>query len=95
MVNTVEKEKLERLEARLPKHVKNQIEHAAALEGRSLTDFVVQAALSAAQESIQRHEVITLRGEQAVAFVEAILNPGPPSKTMIDAVERYRTFLGE
>jgi uncharacterized protein (DUF1778 family) len=95
MVVAAEKERLERLEARLPKHVKDQIEHAAALEGRSITDFVVQAALQAAQASIERHELITLRGEHANVFAEAILNPRPPGTELLDAVKRYRTLTGE
>src|SRR5438105_1404047 len=34
----------ERLEARCPSEVKQRIEHAAELQGRSMTDFLVSAA---------------------------------------------------
>lgn len=69
-----------RLEARLPVHVKEMIEYAANLEGRSLSDFVVESARSAAMASIERHQVIQLTMEESKRLVELLLNPPPPNE---------------
>lgn len=45
----------ERLEARISPEQKALLERAAALEGRSLTDFVVASAQAAAHETIRRY----------------------------------------
>lgn len=71
-----------RLEARLPAHVKDLIEYAANLEGRSLSDFVVESARSAAMASIERHQVIHLTLEESKRLVELLLDPPVPNEAL-------------
>ena len=85
----------ERLEARVSAEQKELLQRAAALEGRSLTDFVVSSAQAAAQETIERHEVVTLTVRESTAFVEALLNPPPPNAALLRAAEHHRELIGE
>ncbi len=84
--------KTERLEARVPAHVKELLQRAADLSGRSLSDFVLAAACDAAEETVRTHEVIQLSAEDSRLFAEAILNPPPPNERLLAAFEDYREF---
>ncbi len=85
----------ERLEARLSPEQKALLERAAALEGRSLTDFVVSNAQAAAVETIERHEVIALTARDSLAFAEALMNPPVPNARLRAAAERHRDLIAE
>jgi uncharacterized protein (DUF1778 family) len=82
---------LERLEARVTAEQKELLRRAAALRGRSLTDFVVSSAQEAAEEVVRAHQVITLGPEDSAAFVEALLAPAEPNEALRAAYERYRS----
>ena len=85
----VEKEKLERLEARITSRQKALLKRAAELRGRSLTDFVVSAAEEEAERVIRSEYVITLATQESAAFAAALLSPPDPSQTLRAAAERY------
>ena len=85
----------ERLEARITADQKALLQRAAALEGRSITDFVVSSAQAAAEETIRRHEVITLTARDSAAFVEAVMNPPTPNERLRDAARRHQALVGE
>lgn len=82
--------KTQRLEARLSAEQKETIEHAAGLEGRSISDFVVARAYEAARDVIREHEVMVLSPRDSRAFVEALLNPPAPSERLSAAFAAYR-----
>jgi uncharacterized protein (DUF1778 family) len=82
-----------RLEARIKPDVLALLKHAAEIEGRSLTDFVVQAAMEAAERRIERTRVIKLSLEDQVAFAEALLNPPDLSPAMRRAFEHRRRLI--
>ena len=84
------RQRSERLEARITAKQKKLLERAAALEGRSLTDFVLSSAQAAAAATISRHELLELiPGDQEV-FVAALLKPPAPNKALRAAAARYR-----
>jgi len=85
----------ERLEARVTAEQKALIEHAAALEGRSITDFVLASVQDAAKRAIAEHEVIQLSVRDSQAFVEALLNPRAPTKRMQERVATYKALIGD
>lgn len=85
----------ERLEARISAEQKALMERAAALEGRSLTDFIVGSAQAAATATIRQHEVITLTARDSAAFVEALMNPPAPNERLREAARRYRDLIAE
>jgi uncharacterized protein (DUF1778 family) len=78
-----------RLETRLTVDQKAMIERAAAYQGRSVSDFVVQTLATAAELVVQEHEIIRLNAEQSRAFVEALLNPPPPNAALRRAARKY------
>lgn len=85
----------ERLEARLSPEQKRLLERAAALEGRSLTDFVIASAQAAATETIQRYEVIALTARDSLAFADALMQPSAPNERLLIAARRHRDLIAE
>jgi len=60
--------KQERIDARLTAEAKLQIDQAAAMQGRSTSDFMVQAALKEASLVIEQQRVIKLTMEESLAL---------------------------
>lgn len=85
----------ERLEARVTAEQKELIERAAALEGRSITDFVLTSVQDAAKRAIAEHEVIRLSVRDSQAFVDALLNPREPGKRMRERAATYMARFGD
>jgi uncharacterized protein (DUF1778 family) len=86
-------QKVERLEARITARQKALLQHAAALEGTSLTEFVVRSAQRAAEQTVKAHTALHLTARESEAFVQAFLNPPEPSATLRGAAERYRQLV--
>ena len=84
----------ERLEARVTAEQKRLIEQAAALQGRSVTDFVLSSVQDAARRAIEEHQRLELSVRDSQAFVEALLNPPPPNDRLRETVARYRRTMG-
>jgi uncharacterized protein (DUF1778 family) len=84
-----------RLEARTTPDVRDQIERAAALQGRSLSDFVVASALEAAQKAIATTEIIHLSREASIAFAKALIGPPEPNAALRKALARRRELGGD
>ena len=87
--------KKERLDIRLPPAVKTQIEKAAELQGRTVSDFVVAAALSQASQVIEQQMVLKLCLEDSMALAEAFTIEPEPNKKAIEAARRYQARMGQ
>jgi len=86
---TTQQQKSERLEARVTVSQKSLFQHAADLEGRSLTDFMIDTLQEAAKRVIQEHEVLKLSLRDQNAFVEALFNPPVINEALLKAVKRH------
>ena len=86
--------KEERMETRLPAEAKRQIEYAAELQGRSVSDFVVAAALEQATKVIEQQKIIRLSLEDSEAIANAILHPSKPNAKAIAAARHYKETMG-
>lgn len=84
----------ERLETRITAEQKRLIERSAALQGRSVTDFVLTSVQDAAQRAIEQHSQLTLSVRDSEVFVDALLNPRPVNDRLRDTVRRYREQAG-
>ena len=84
----------QRLEARVTAEQKNLIERAAALQGRTITDFVLTSVRDAARRTIEEHQQLELSVRDSEAFVEALLNPRSVNGRLRDTVRRYRAATG-
>jgi len=84
----------ERLEARVTADQKSLIEHAAALQGRTVTDFVLTSVQEAARRAIEEHQRLDLTMRDSQAFVDALVNPQPVNDRLRETVRRYRQATG-
>lgn len=90
----VKDKKNERLETRLPAEAKQQIEMAAAMQGRSISDFVVAAALEQASKVIEQQRIIKLTVEESVALAELMAAKPTVTKKSVEAMRRYKKTIG-
>lgn len=81
--------KVERLEARVSAKEKEIFAQAAAIQGRSLSEFMISTLHEVANEVIHSNEVIRLVGGDRNTFVNALLNPPKPSANLKAAAKRY------
>lgn len=82
-----------RLEARISPETKALLQKAAALEGRTLTDFVVASVQAEAYRVIEQHQTLKLSIEDSEAFVDALLNPPKPNEALSAAAHRYKQVM--
>lgn len=93
-IETDAKTRAARLEARITTDQKAMLQHAAALSGRTLSEFVLASAQEVAARVIQEHETIRLSRSEQVAFVTALLEPRAPNARLRKAAEKYRQKAG-
>ena len=79
-----------RLGARITPDQKALFERAAALTGRSLTDFVVSSAQEIAARTLREHEIMTLSARDSKALIDALLDPPAPGPRLRQAARRYK-----
>lgn len=82
-----------RLEARVSREAEKTIKRAAELQGRTITDFVVTAAIQTAQKAIEDTELIRLTIEDQEAFANALLNPPNVPESLRRAAEKHSEFF--
>ena len=83
-----------RMETRLPAAAKQQIEQAAALQGRSVSDFVVAAALQEASRVIEQQRIIRLTVDESIALSEMMTAEPHVNEKAVAAIHRYRKTMG-
>jgi uncharacterized protein (DUF1778 family) len=84
----------ERLETRVTVDQKRLIEHAAALQGRTVTDFVLTSVQDAARRAIEEYQHLELSVRDSQAFVQALVESRPVNERLHDTVRRYRERTG-
>ena len=84
----------QRLETRVTAEQKTLIERAAALQGRTVTDFVLTSVQDAARRAIEEHQHLELSVRDSEAFVDALLNPQPVNDRLRETIRRYRETTG-
>lgn len=77
-----------RIEVRTEDEVKSTIERAAAIQGLSITDFVLNIAKSRADKVIAKYERMTLEDDAFDQFFTACLeSDNTPNQALQDAAE--------
>ncbi|OBX06591.1 hypothetical protein QV08_09750 [Gallibacterium salpingitidis] len=84
-----------RFEARISEDVQRLLKRAATLEGRSLSDFVINAALLAAKETVEKNELIHLSIIDQQNFAEALIAPPELNQKMKEALRLSSELLEE
>ncbi len=79
-----------RIETRVSQEQKELIERAAAVSGRTVSDFVLAHVEVAAKKVIEEHEKLYLDQTQSRILVDALLSPKKPNKKLKTAMEQHR-----
>ena len=79
----------ERINLRLSETAKRRIEHAASVEGKTVSAFIVSSALENAEKTVRRHETIALAREDAARFFDSLADPPPPNDRLRAALEEH------
>jgi uncharacterized protein (DUF1778 family) len=82
-----------RLEAPLPEWVHTLLRQAAALQGRSISDFVVNAAREEAERVIVDHDIIKLSVSDQERFAADLLSPPPLASAIENAAALHRDLI--
>lgn len=82
-------DKSARLEARVTPEQKALFQKAAAILGRSLTDFVVGSAQELATRTVREHEMMILSEHDRKVFVASLLEAPEPGPRLREAARRY------
>ena len=82
--------KQERMHIRLNTLSKLKLERAAAYAHKSLSEFVLGQALSAADEVIHKHEALTLNEADWEVFLDALENPPEPNTKLKQAFAEHK-----
>jgi uncharacterized protein (DUF1778 family) len=73
---------------RMPEADVAMIDRAAAMRGRSRTDFVRDAAVRAAEEVVMEHRVIQMSHEGFAEFLKILDEPPEPIPEMVERLSR-------
>jgi len=84
--------KSDRLDLRLTKQHKREIEQAAALSGRSVTDFSVSVLVKEAAEVIRRERDLAMSLEAWEAFNRVLDRPARPVDNLASLLKRPTVF---
>ena len=80
-----------RMDLRIPQEVRDIIDHAATMEGRTRTDFVIAAALERAEQVIERRRLIRLTRRDQELLVASLLEERveEPSQYVREIAQEY------
>ena len=82
-----------RLEARISTSLHSMLKRAAQLQGRTMTDFVIDAVQSAARNTIEQADMVSLTLADQEAFAQALLTPPKPTAALKRAFTQRKKLL--
>jgi len=85
--------KNDRLDLRLTQQQKNEIEKAAAISGRSITDFSVSVLMEEAAEVIRQDRDLAVSEKALDAFNKVLDRPAHPLEGLAKLVKRPSVFV--
>lgn len=80
----------ERIDVRLRPEQKSEVERAAHIKGLTVTDFILQNALTNARQTIREYETWTLERPDAELFAKALTEPASLGPQLTEAAKRYK-----
>ncbi len=90
---TAKSSRTARLETRITPEALAVVRRAAAMQGRTVSDFVVAAAHDAAQRALTEAQIIQLTADDQRAFVAALLDPPPMPDGMAKAAAAHALLV--
>jgi uncharacterized protein (DUF1778 family) len=82
-----------RLEARISKELHATLKHAAELQNRTMTDFIITAIQDAAKNAIEQTEVLRLSLADQERFAQVLLSPPKATPALKRAFARHRKLV--
>ncbi len=82
-----------RVEARIAPEALAVVRRAAEIQGRSISDFLVAAALKDAHQTIEDTQIIRLSVQDQQRFAEMLLAPPPLAPAMKRALKARRRLI--
>jgi uncharacterized protein (DUF1778 family) len=82
-----------RVEARIAPDALAVVRRAAELQGRSVSDFLVAAALKDAQRTIEDAQIIRLAVDDQQRFADLLLNPPALAPAMKRAIKARKRLI--
>ncbi len=95
MLTSTELPRTSRVEARIAPEALAVVRRAAEIQGRSLSDFIVAAALQDAHRTIDEAQIIRLSVDDQQRFSQALLNPPPLVPAMKRALQAHKRLVAE
>ena len=92
---TQETTRTARVEARIAPDALAVVRRAAELQGRSISDFLVAAALKDAHQTIEDAQIIRLSLDDQQRFADLLLNPPPLAPAMQRALTARRRLIAD
>lgn len=93
MLPTTEPSRTSRVEARIAPDALAVVRRAAEIQGRSLSDFMVAAALKDAHRTIEEAQIIRLSVDDQHRFAQALLDPPPLAPAMKRALQAHKRLI--
>ncbi len=84
-----------RVEARIAPDALAVVRRAAELQGRSVSDFLVAAALKDAHQTIEDAQIIRLSVDDQHRFAELLLNPPALAPAMQRALKARKRLIAD
>ena len=81
--------KNERINLRVKSSAKRLIARAADFEGKTVSHFILTSALKSAEETVQKHQMMTLNTKNSKAFFDAVVAPVRFNRKLTAALEEY------
>jgi uncharacterized protein (DUF1778 family) len=84
------RERAPRLEFRVDAETKKQVQKAAALERKSLTDFCLSTLIETTKATIAKHEAVLLSDRDREVFFQVLMHPPKPNPRLRRALRQER-----
>lgn len=86
-------EKDARLNIRIRPDIKDRIEKAASISGKSMTDFAVSALSETADEVLERYQVTELSNRDRDIFLSILDQKSEPNEFLRRAVKTHKRLI--
>ena len=84
-----------RVEARIAPDALAVVRRAAEIQGRSVSDFLVAAALKDAHQTIEDAQIIRLSVDDQQRFADLLLKPPPLAPAMQRALQARKRLIAD
>ncbi len=82
-----------RIEFRIPAGAKNQIERAAAIQGRTVSDFAKEVLTRSARAVIEEHQTVQLSDRDRDIFLKMLDADAAPNAALTSAARKQRSRI--